>query len=141
MMRIVPIVAAVLAFTAVPSRADCLDDAATFHRVNPRLLRVIAQHESGMRPGAVNRNTNGSEDIGLMQINTSWLPTLARYGIRREHLFNGCVSAYVGAWILASNVRRFGPNWKAVGAYNAVTPSKQLVYASAIYRRFMQQGR
>ena len=49
--------------------------------------------------------------------------------------------ANVGAWILASNVRRFGPNWKAVGAYNAVTPSKQLVYASAIYRRFMQQGR
>ncbi|MGT0193792.1 lytic transglycosylase domain-containing protein [Burkholderia pyrrocinia] len=126
---------------ALPARADCLDDAAAFHRVNPRLLRVIAQHESGMRPNAVNRNTNGSEDIGLMQINTSWLPTLSRYGIHREHLFNGCVSAYVGAWILASNVRRFGPNWKAVGAYNAVTPSKQLVYASAIYRRFMQQGR
>jgi hypothetical protein len=46
-MRIVPIVAAVLAFTALPSRADCLDDAAAFHGVNPQLLRVIAQHESG----------------------------------------------------------------------------------------------
>lgn len=141
MKHIVSIAAAVMVVAAVPARADCLDDAAAFHRVNPRLLRVIAQHESGMRANAVNRNTNGSEDIGLMQINTSWLPTLSRYGIRREHLFNGCVSAYVGAWILASNVRRFGPNWKAVGAYNAVTPSKQLVYASAIYRRFMQQGR
>ncbi|WP_205195252.1 MULTISPECIES: lytic transglycosylase domain-containing protein [unclassified Burkholderia] len=140
-MRFVPIVAVLVAFAPQLSHADCLDDAAAFHRVNPRLLRAIAQHESGMRANAVNRNTNGSEDIGLMQINTSWLPTLARYGIRREHLFNGCVSAYVGAWILASNVRRFGPNWKAVGAYNAVTPSKQLVYASAIYRRFMQQGR
>ncbi|AIO22427.1 lytic transglycosylase domain-containing protein [Burkholderia cepacia] len=141
MKHIVSIVAAVMVIAASPAHADCLDDAAAFHRVNPRLLRVIAQHESGMRPNAVNRNTNGSEDIGLMQINTSWLPTLSRYGIRREHLFNSCVSAYVGAWILASNVRRFGPNWKAVGAYNAVTPSKQLVYASAIYRRFMQQGR
>ncbi len=141
MKHIVSIAAAVMVVAAVPARADCLDDAAAFHRVNPRLLRVIAQHESGMRANAVNRNRNGSEDIGLMQINTSWLPTLSRYGIRREHLFNGCVSAYVGAWILASNVRRFGPNWKAVGAYNAVTPSKQLVYASAIYRRFMQQGR
>ncbi|KGW18038.1 lytic transglycosylase domain protein [Burkholderia pseudomallei MSHR4000] len=48
MMRVLPIVAAVLAFTSLPSRADCLDDAAAFHRVNPRLLRVIAQHESGM---------------------------------------------------------------------------------------------
>ena len=86
MKHLVSIVAAAIAVTALPARADCLDDAATFHRVNPRLLRVIAQHESGMRPTAVNRNSNGSEDIGLMQINTSWLPTLARYGIRREHL-------------------------------------------------------
>ncbi|AOJ73587.1 MULTISPECIES: lytic transglycosylase domain-containing protein [Burkholderia] len=135
------IVAILLAVIALPCQADCIDDAAAFHRVNPRLLRVIAEYESSMSTYAVNRNKNGSEDIGLMQINTSWLPTLARYGIRREHLYNGCVSAYVGAWILASNVRRFGPTWKAVGAYNAVTPSKQLVYASAIYRRYMQQGR
>ena len=141
MMRFLPIVAAVLTFIAVPRRDYGLDHPAAPLPATPQVPRVLAPHESGMRPNAVNRNTNGSEDIGLMQINTSWLPTLARYGIRREHLFNGCVSAYVGAWILASNVRRFGPNWKAVGAYNAVTPSKQLVYASAIYRRFMQQGR
>nr|WP_249176075.1 lytic transglycosylase domain-containing protein [Burkholderia vietnamiensis] len=123
---------------AAVCRADCIDDAATYHRLNPRLLRAIAQHESGMRSDAINRNSNGSEDIGLMQINSSWLPKLAHYGIRREHLFNACVSAYVGAWILATNIKQFGPNWKAVGAYNAVTPSKQLVYASAIYRRLMQ---
>ncbi|AOJ10110.1 lytic transglycosylase domain-containing protein [Burkholderia mayonis] len=135
------IVAVLLAVIALPCQADCIDDAAAFHGVNARLLRVIAEYESSMSTHAVNRNKNGSEDLGLMQINSSWLPTLARYGIRREHLYNGCVSAYVGAWILASNVRRFGPTWKAVGAYNAVTSSKQLAYASAIYRRYMQQGR
>ncbi|KVF40301.1 lytic transglycosylase domain-containing protein [Burkholderia vietnamiensis] len=132
------ILACVLFCAAAVCRADCIDDAAMYHRLNPRLLRAIAQHESGMRADAINRNSNGSEDIGLMQINSSWLPKLAQYGIRREHLFNACVSAYVGAWILAANIKQFGPNWKAVGAYNAVTPSKQLVYASAIYRRLMQ---
>ncbi|MGU7771755.1 lytic transglycosylase domain-containing protein [Burkholderia sp. MR1-5-21] len=133
-------VALVTAGAAHACYADCIDDAAAYQHVNARLVRAIAQHESGMRPYAVNRNTNGSEDIGLMQINSAWLPTLAQYGIRREHLFNACVSAYVGTWILASNIRQFGPNWKAVGAYNATSPSKQLVYASAIYRRLMQQG-
>ena len=136
-----PTLAAALALScALPTlaRADCLDDAATFQKVSVSLLRGIAQVESGMNPNAVNTNTNGTVDIGLMQINSSWLPKLAHYGIRREHLFNACVSAYVGAWILATNIKQFGPNWKAVGAYNAVTPSKQLVYASAIYRRLMQ---
>ncbi|AOK42593.1 lytic transglycosylase domain-containing protein [Burkholderia vietnamiensis] len=133
-------VALAAAGAAHSSYADCLDDAATYQHINPKLVRAIAQYESQMRPSAVNRNANGSEDIGLMQINSAWLPKLAQYGIRREHLFNACVNAYVGAWILAANIRQFGPNWKAVGAYNATTPSKQLVYASAIYRRLMQQG-
>ncbi len=87
------ILACVLFGAGAVCRADCIDDAATYHRLNPRLLRAIAQHESGMRPDAINRNSNGSEDIGLMQINSSWLPKLAQYGIRREHLFNACVSA------------------------------------------------
>ncbi|WP_133667633.1 lytic transglycosylase domain-containing protein [Paraburkholderia sp. BL10I2N1] len=134
--------AAVLAGLASTTvcRADCIDDAAAYHHISAQLVHAIAQHESGMRASAVNVNGNGTEDIGLMQINSSWLPALARYGIRRENLFNACVNAYVGAWILASNIRQFGPTWKAVGAYNAVSSSKQLVYANAIYRRLQRQG-
>jgi soluble lytic murein transglycosylase-like protein len=118
--------------------ADCLDDAARFHRVSVVLVRAIAQQESGMRTNAVNTNSDGTEDIGLMQINSSWLPKLRRYGITREALFNGCVNAYVGTWILASNIKQFGPTWKAVGAYNAVSANKQLVYANNIYRRIQR---
>ncbi|MDT8842532.1 lytic transglycosylase domain-containing protein [Paraburkholderia fungorum] len=118
--------------------ADCLDDAARFHRVSVVLVRAIAQQESGMRANAVNTNSDGTEDIGLMQINSSWLPKLRRYGITREALFNGCVNGYVGTWILASNIKQFGPTWKAVGAYNAVSANKQLVYANNIYRRIQR---
>ncbi|WP_156992560.1 lytic transglycosylase domain-containing protein [Paraburkholderia oxyphila] len=117
------------------SRADCIDDAAAYRHINQRLVRAIAQQESDMRADAVNVNRNGTEDLGLMQINSSWLPKLARFGIRREHLFNACVNAYVGTWILASNIRQFGPTWKAVGAYNSLTPGHQFVYANSIYRR------
>ncbi|KMZ11250.1 Hpa2 protein [Candidatus Burkholderia humilis] len=117
------------------TRADCLDDTARYHRVSVQVVRAFAQQESGMRANATNRNSDDSEDIGLMQINSSWLPKLARFGISREHLFDACVNAYVGTWILAANIRQFGPIWKAVGAYNAVSSSKQLVYANHIYRR------
>ncbi|WP_256702465.1 lytic transglycosylase domain-containing protein [Burkholderia sp. SRS-W-2-2016] len=140
-MRGTPVFAALIAaWCATPCFADCLDDAAAYRHLNPALVRAIAQHESGMRATAVNVNSNGSEDIGLMQINSSWLPALQRYGISREHLFDACVNAYVGTWILASNCRRLGATWKCVGAYNAVSPQKQLSYANAIYRILQRAG-
>jgi soluble lytic murein transglycosylase-like protein len=130
---------ACLCFTSA-ARADCIDDAAAFQHVSSQLVRAIAQHESGMRSNAVHVNADGSEDIGVMQVNSAELPGLARYGIRREHLFDACVNVYVGTWILARKIKRFGPTWKAVGAYNASTPWKQLNYANAIYRRLQRQG-
>src|SRR5471032_2934529 len=84
-------VAAIVMATASVARADCIDDASVYHGVNPALLHAIAQHESGMRAGAVNRNANGTEDLGLMQINSSWLSTLKKYGVTRQSLFNACV--------------------------------------------------
>ncbi|MBR8141325.1 transglycosylase SLT domain-containing protein [Burkholderia sp. AU19243] len=115
------------------ARADCLDDAATFQKVSVSLLRGIAQVESGMNPNAVNTNTNGTVDIGLMQINSTWLPTLAREGITRESLFDACTNAYVGAWILSQNIRQLGANWNAIGAYNSASPDKRLAYARKVY--------
>ncbi|MBM2766774.1 transglycosylase SLT domain-containing protein [Burkholderia anthina] len=115
------------------ARADCLDDAATFQHVSVSLLRGIAQVESGMNPSAVNTNTNGTLDIGLMQINSTWLPTLAREGITQQSLFDACTNAYVGAWILSQNIRQLGANWNAIGAYNAASPDKRLAYARKVY--------
>ncbi|MDR5776870.1 MULTISPECIES: lytic transglycosylase domain-containing protein [unclassified Caballeronia] len=138
MSRLLHLLTFLCAAISTHAHADCLDDAASYHRVSVQVVRAIAQQESGMRPYVTSRNTDGSEDIGLMQINSSWLPKLARYGITRQHLFNACVNAYVGTWILASNVKQFGPTWKAVGAYNAVSSNKQLIYANNIYRRLQR---
>ncbi|HEF5785408.1 lytic transglycosylase [Burkholderia multivorans] len=115
------------------AHADCLDDAAAFQHVSVSLLRGIAQVESGMNPNAVNTNANGTIDIGLMQINSSWLPTLAREGITQQSLFDPCTNAYVGAWILSQNIRQLGPNWNAIGAYNAASPDKRLAYARKVF--------
>lgn len=116
------------------TRADCLEDAAALHRVSPLLVRGIAQTESSMRSWVTNRNANGSEDIGLMQINSAHLPRLARYGISRQSLFDSCTNAYVGAWILSDCISRYGETWTAVGCYNAGSADKRLRYANRVYQ-------
>ncbi|EKS9794782.1 MULTISPECIES: lytic transglycosylase domain-containing protein [Burkholderia] len=134
--RATPKIAATIALSCAltgVARADCLDDAAAFQHVSVSLMRGIAQVESGMNPNAVNTNTNGTVDIGLMQINSTWLPTLAREGITRESLFDACTNAYVGAWILSQNIRQLGANWNAIGAYNSASPDKRLAYARKVY--------
>ena len=113
----------------------CFEEAGARHGIAPVLLQAIALQESAMQPHALNRNRDGSFDMGLMQINSRWLPTLARYGIAPEQLWDPCVSAHVGAWILAGNFRRLGHNWEAVGAYNASNPALRMRYAQAVGRK------
>ena len=118
---------------AVPAQA-CWDDAAARYQVNPTLLHAIARTESGVNPRAIGRNRNGSRDIGLMQINSGWLPTLARHGITEQDLFDPCTNLHVGAWILAHNFARLGYTWEAVGAYNAVRPDARRTYIDKVRR-------
>ncbi|WP_322069820.1 lytic transglycosylase domain-containing protein [Paraburkholderia bannensis] len=125
--------AALLIATPGLALADCIDDAAAFQHVNVSLMRAIAQVESGTQTNVVNRNSNGTVDIGLMQINSSWLPRLAQVGITQQSLYDPCTNAYVAAWILAENIRQFGPTWNAIGAYNAASPDKRLAYAQKVY--------
>lgn len=101
--------------------SNCWVDAGQRYGIEPWLLYSIAQHESKLRPLAVSpRNTDGTYDIGIMQVNSWWLPLLRkRYGISESHLFEPCMNINVGAWILAQAVKSMGPNWEAVGAYNA----------------------
>lgn len=109
--------------------------------VNPHVLYAIAKTESSLNPHAINRsNANGTEDIGLMQINSWWLPRLAKMGVTRGDLFKPCVSLDVAGWILSQNMARHGNTWKAIGAYNAVTPSKQQRYAEKVFKNLSIAG-
>jgi len=99
--------------------APCWIAAAHRHGVNPQLLVAIARVESGLRANAVGHNRDGSVDLGLMQINSRWLPQLRAHGLEAADLMQPCVSVHVGAWILAQAMRRHGNTWTAVGAYHA----------------------
>lgn len=51
-------------------------DAANRLGVPPNLALGIASHESGFNPAATNKNTNGTTDYGVMQLNTTTVQTL-----------------------------------------------------------------
>lgn len=113
------VLATVMTFVGV-AQATCFEDAARRYGVDAGLLQAVASVESGMRPGAVGINAgSGTRDLGLMQVNTSWLPKLARYGIDEATLLEPCTNVKVGAWVLADALQRHGQTWEAVGAYNA----------------------
>lgn len=105
------------------AQAMCFDEAGQMYEVNADLLRGIAQVESSMNPLAMNmehKERTGSYDIGLMQINSGWLKTLAKFGITEMQMkTDPCLNVKVGAWILKTNMNKMGANWNAVGAYNA----------------------
>jgi soluble lytic murein transglycosylase-like protein len=112
------------AATVPPEAARCFREAGVRFSVDWRLLQAIAEVESGLNPGAIGLNKkNGrvlSEDLGMMQINSSPLPVLRPMGITREVLLaNACQNIHVGARILARNIAQNGVNWTSVGAYNA----------------------
>ena len=118
---------AIALIASAPAYA-CWDDAAARYQVNSTLLHAIARTESLLNPQAINRNRNGSRDIGLMQINSSWLRVLANYGIAERDLLDPCTNIHVGAWILAQNFQRLGSDLDAVGAYKARTPALRRLY-------------
>lgn len=118
-----------------PAMVQCFEWASRRFGMSSHLLYAIALQESGLNPRAINRNTNGTQDIGLMQINSSWGPMLARYGIRPADLWDPCTNIFVGAWILGDNLARMGPTVAALGAYNARDPVKREAYARRVLER------
>lgn len=125
MLRTTLIAAGTSALAGLPmvASAMCFDRAAQAYGVSESLLRAVAQVESSMNPVAENRShmaRTGSYDIGLMQINSSHLPLLAKYGIDRDVLLRDpCTNVMVGAWLLSQKLDRHGADWNGVGAYNA----------------------
>lgn len=113
--------------------SSCLVASSAKYKIHPHLLWAIASHESGFRSSAIGKNSDGSFDLGVMQINTSWLPRLQAMGISKADLFEPCTNIEVGAWILANNIQQYGYTWNAVGAYNARSEGKRKRYAIKVW--------
>jgi soluble lytic murein transglycosylase-like protein len=119
------------------SATRCVSAASEYHKVNPWVLKAILSVESNFRPGAVNRNQNGTLDVGMAQINSLHFRELAGYGIAPAHLMDACVATYVAAWHLAKQMRQRGNTWQAIGAYHSSTPCHNQRYAALVWNRLL----
>jgi len=114
----------------------CFEEAGAQYGINPQILRAIAKVESNFNPKAVNKNSNGTFDFGLMQINSSWAATLGKE--RWNSLGDACSNTKTGAWILSMCMNKYGYTWKAIGCYNSQTPGKRDRYSRMVFEQLQR---
>ena len=129
-------------FTVAGTTSLCSwEGAAQRYGVNAQVLYAIAAQESGLNPNAVHLNADGSQDVGLTQVNTKWLPHLSKFGVTTENLMDPCINMHVGAHILSLDMIRHGNTWQAIGTYHSNIPWRRDQYANTIYQRVQFQNK
>lgn len=128
---ITAVVIIVIVFIPLRARAFCFEDAGEKYDINPLLLWSIAKVESNFYTHAINRNTNGTFDYGVMQINSSWYKTIGHN--RWMELSDPCINVMTGAWILKQCMDRYGCTWDAVGCYNSGNKDRRKGYAWKVH--------
>lgn len=119
-----------------PLTFGCLLYSADYHEVNSRDLLAILATEGG-KVGAYSNNSNGTRDLGPMQINDKvWIPTLAKEHFsgnvektEKQLKDNGCYNVFAASYILSTTLKRAdGDRLEAVGLYHSSTPKHKNRY-------------
>ena len=128
-----------LALAATSSNAEaeigrCIARASVGFKVDPIALELIRDVEGG-RPGSASRNDNGTVDLGVMQVNSWWLPRLEALGITRNELqYDTCINVAVAAWIYVQEFEQTSDMARAVAAYHSPTRRYQARYLRLVER-------
>lgn len=102
------------------SQTNCWKQAGDTYGIDPWWLYSIGKKESKLNPRAINRNNDGTIDIGIMMINSSHIPFLRKHGVKFEDLYDVCLNIFWGAYFLYDNLNHRGKGLHdATGAYNA----------------------
>lgn len=117
--------------------AACLMLASQTYSVPPAVLVGIYKAEGG-QVGQEVRNTNGSYDLGPMQINTIWLPELAeKWGVSKQTARkwvrdDACTNVSVAASILKSHLEETESLSQAIAHYHSRTPKHGTRYKKRV---------
>ena len=125
--------------------AACMMLASQTYDVPPALLAGIYKAEGG-KVGQQVANTNGTYDLGPMQINTIWLPELSEeWGISvdKAHQIvrdDACTNMKVAAWILRGHMNETRSLAKALEHYHSRTPKFGKKYKKRVLALMHQNG-
>jgi len=117
--------------------ALCIFTAAQTYSVPPTVILGVL-HVEGGKIGMASPNTNGTYDLGPMQINTIWVPQLARYWNVSEKTAlhwmrdDACVNVGVGAWILRTKMNEAGSMAGGIAHYHSATPAVGTNYRNKV---------
>lgn len=125
--------------------AACLMLASQTYSIPPAVLVGIYKAEGG-KVGQEVKNTNGSYDLGPMQINTIWLPELAgKWGVsestaRKWVRDDACTNVGVSAWILRQHLDETDSLAQAIAHYNSRTPKHGTKYKKRVVNIMKDNG-
>lgn len=103
---------------------QCVTQASETFKIHPIIIKSLISVEGG-QVGTMSRNSNGSHDMGVMQINTIHQPDItAKFGYTAKDLITDpCKNIMAGTWILWQRIQESPKKlWVAVGNYHSKTP-------------------
>jgi hypothetical protein len=121
----------------------CMAAVSAFYHLPPQALPAIHEVENG-RAGIVRHNTNGTDDLGVMQINTLWVPVLSHatrvpvMRVRTSLVHDDCFNVAVAGAILRIYLHESGDLVRAIGYYHSHTPALREAYELRVLS--MSQG-
>jgi hypothetical protein len=123
---------------APPVWLACMIATAHAYHFPVPVLQGIHSVEGGA-VGTVAHNKNGTSDLGLMQVNTSWIPVLSyatgldQPTIRARLTNDACFNVAMAGGILdLYRQEAHGNIWKAVGFYHSHTTPLSLGYQAQV---------
>jgi hypothetical protein len=90
-------------------------------------------------------NKNGTHDLGPLQINSFWVPKLARITRRSQTLVrhwlihDACFNANSARWIFLSGLSISEDYWSAIGVYHSPSPLRQRRYSRSVATKLTQR--
>ncbi|CAM4473303.1 MAG: hypothetical protein LEGION0403_FIIPPAGN_02398 [Legionella sp.] len=117
-------------------RVACTIMASIKYQVPTNILLAIAEKEGG-KPGEWSKNSNGTYDVGSMQLNTVYLNDLARFGIKPSDVAHrGCYSYDLAAWRVRGHLIHDSQDlWTRAANYHSKTPKYNRIYRADLIKK------
>ena len=132
----------------LPVTIACMMSAASLQALPPQVMFGLYKTEGG-HVGQWTTNTNGSHDLGPLQINDeTWLRKIAdlQFGGDTQLaltalLDDGCYNVNVGAWIFRQYLNEAGGDYAAaIGYYNSHSPAPAAIYRQRFLHSLEELG-
>lgn len=124
--------------------AECIRQVADGRPWLEKTLWGLRDQEAGWL-GAEVSNTNGSQDLGPLQVNSGWVKRISalvdrpQADVRAWLVHDPCFNAGAARWIFLSALRSTGDFWKAIGVYHSPTAWRQRRYAQSVARHMQRR--